>query len=497
MVNIKERINWGFTGFVFLVIIGLYLTTLKNYLLFHTLSELFSISIAFTIFVITWNSKKYISDSYLILIGVAYLFIGGLDLLHTISYKGMEIFTDYDFYANQLWIATRYLESLTLLIAFLLVKRNINLNPIAIFAVYSVITAAIIISIFTVKIFPVCFIEGEGLTPFKVYSEYVIIAILIGASLVLLKNRGEFGRKVYVLLFVSMLFTIISEMAFTLYIDNYGFSNMIGHFTKIFSFYLVYKAIIVTGITEPYDIIFRELKKREVSLSEANAAKTKFFSIIAHDLRNPFHQLLGFTEVLEKRFASMPDERKRKVISDLRSITKNTYDLLEELLLWARAESGRINYEPAAIDLNVMVNFTSDPMKSRMEQKGIAYSRNIPDNLMVNGDVNMVQTIFRNLLSNAIKFTSEGGSISIDARRKNGMVEISVADTGVGMSDEDKEMLFRVDKSNTRKGTDNENGSGLGLILVKEFVEKHQGSLHVQSSPGKGTSFTFTLPAAD
>lgn len=257
-------------GFVIATLFALYLTSLYNYLLFHSVAEIFSICIAFTVFLLAWNSVSYIKNNYLVVVGTAYLFIAILDLFHTLSFKGMQIFKDYDYYANQLWIAARYFESIILLLAFIYVKAKKQLNTFTLFTVFTAITILIMLSIFFWKVFPICFIDGVGLTPFKKYSEYIICMIILLAIIFLTKNKKEFDEKVYRYLLFSMLCTIISEVAFTFYINNYGFSNLIGHYFKIFSFYLIYRAIIVKGIQEPYNTIFRELKLNEQKLSEQN-----------------------------------------------------------------------------------------------------------------------------------------------------------------------------------------------------------------------------------
>ena len=254
-------------SFLLAALIGLYCTTWVNYLLFHSLAEIFSIVVAFSIFVIAWNSKKYIRNPYLLFIGIAYLFIALLDLLHTLSYKGMPIFTSYDFYANELWIAARYMESVTLLLAFIFLSRNKVPKANLVFVVYAVITAILVTSIFYWKIFPVCFVEGSGLTPFKKISEYVICTILLAAIFFLQKNREKFEGKVFLYLLLSIICTIISELAFTAYISNYGFANIIGHYFKIFSFFLIYEAIVKTGIEKPFELIFRDLDRANQDLN--------------------------------------------------------------------------------------------------------------------------------------------------------------------------------------------------------------------------------------
>ncbi|MDD2735477.1 MAG: MASE3 domain-containing protein [Desulfuromonadaceae bacterium] len=261
----KKMVYWSF---IFTTIIGLYLTSNVNYLLFHSIVELFSIVIAFTVFVITWNSLGYINNPYLIVVGVSYLFIGVLDLLHTLSYKGMPIFVDYDYYANQLWIAARFLESITLVTAFSLLQGGRSVKAGILFAWYAIITGILIASIFYWKKFPVCFVAGKGLTDFKIYSEYVICSILLAAIYLLIKNRNLFADSIYRFLLLSIIYTIISELAFTFYIDNYGISNFIGHYFKLFAFLMIYHAIISSGVVEPFNLIFKELKLTNDSLQK-------------------------------------------------------------------------------------------------------------------------------------------------------------------------------------------------------------------------------------
>jgi PAS domain S-box-containing protein len=245
-----------------LTLVGLYLSSLYNYLLFHSIAELFSIIIACGIFMIAWNSRQFIRNNYLLFIGVAYLFVGGLDLVHTLGYKGMAIFRGHDTnLATQLWIAARYVESLSLLIAPLFFRRRLRTNLILLG--YSAVFVLLLASIFYWKIFPFCFVEGTGLTPFKKVSEYIISLILLTSIALLFKNRQEFDRTVLRWVIGSIILTVASELCFTFYIDAYGVSNLIGHYFKILSFYFIYKAIIETGLVKPYDLLFRDIKRSE------------------------------------------------------------------------------------------------------------------------------------------------------------------------------------------------------------------------------------------
>ncbi len=270
--HLQLIVNYSFLAAAF---IGLYFTSWINYLLFHMLAEIFSIVVAFSIFVIAWNSKKYIRNSYLLFIGIAYLFIAALDLLHTISYKGMPVFTDYPYYANQLWIAARYMESITLLMAFFFLGKAKAPRADWVFAVYAVLTGILIASIFYWKIFPICFVDGSGLTPFKKISEYIICAILLASIFLLQKNKENFEGKVYQLLLASIICTIISELAFTYYVSNYGLSNLVGHYFKIISFFLVTQALIKTGVEKPFELIFLEFDRANKGMKQEIEVRTR------------------------------------------------------------------------------------------------------------------------------------------------------------------------------------------------------------------------------
>ncbi|MCL4417829.1 MAG: PAS domain-containing protein, partial [Actinobacteria bacterium] len=250
-------------------ITGLYFISLYSYVLYHNFVELFSIIIAFGIFIIAWNSKKFLDNNYLLFVGIAYFFVGLVDLFHALSYKGMGIFTSFtgSNLATQLWISARYLESISLLLAVFFITRRLNYKIQLI--CYLIVTILILLFIFYWKIFPVSYVEGTGLTTFKIASEYIISFILIIVIFFLYLYRKEFNRTVYILIISSLAITILSELSFTLYLDVYGLFNQLGHFFKILSFFLIYKAIIETGFSQPLDLLFFKLKQSEKDIRES------------------------------------------------------------------------------------------------------------------------------------------------------------------------------------------------------------------------------------
>ena len=261
----KITINYRELAIFALFLFIIYLTSFYNYLLFHTLAELFSIIIAGGVFVIGWNSRKHIDNSYFLVIAVAFIFIGFLDLIHTLAYTGMGIFIEYDSnLPTSLWIATRYFQALTYILGIVLINKQINSNYLVIG--YAVITSVLLLLIFG-GLFPTCYIEGVGLTPFKIISEYVINLILLSCIIVMYRYRQEFEKRIFLLIIGSIITTMIAELAFTFYVSVYGISNLIGHIFKIISFFLLYVSIIQIGVEEPFDLLFRKLKQSEEHLS--------------------------------------------------------------------------------------------------------------------------------------------------------------------------------------------------------------------------------------
>ncbi len=241
----------------FIIVFGIYLSSYYSFLLFHTIAELFSIIIAGGIFVIAWNSRKNIDNSFFLVIGISFLFMGFIDLLHTLAYAGMNIFIGYD--ANlptQLWILGRYLQSLSFLLGALVVKKK--LKPYHLTVGYSIVSI-LLVSLIFIGLFPDAYVVGSGLTPFKIISEYIINLILFITILILYKFRNFFDRKVLILIVVSIIATMVAELAFTFYVSVYGFSNLVGHIFKIIAFYLLYKSIIRIGLETPFDLVYRRI----------------------------------------------------------------------------------------------------------------------------------------------------------------------------------------------------------------------------------------------
>ncbi|MFA8433320.1 MAG: ATP-binding protein [Marinifilaceae bacterium] len=237
-----------------------------------------------------------------------------------------------------------------------------------------------------------------------------------------------------------------------------------------------------------------KIEEQRKELERLNATKDKFFSIIAHDLKNPFASLIGASDLLVDDLEKMNQEQVRTFVEIINQSARQGFRLLQNLLQWARMQTGRIAFEPKRIDLWDLVNEVVLLYTSSAQNKGIEISAEVDEDLWIGADGNMVNTVVRNLVSNAVKFTPQGGTVKVVAQKLDEEVEIWVCDTGVGIPPEDIDKLFRIDVQYTKPGTQEEGGTGLGLILCKEFVERHNGRIWVESQPGVGTYFKFTLP---
>jgi len=237
-----------------------------------------------------------------------------------------------------------------------------------------------------------------------------------------------------------------------------------------------------------------QLEESEAKLKESNATKDKFFSIIGHDLKNPLFVIQSMSEILETEFDEITPEERLEFIRAIRESSKNAFSLLEDLLHWARCQTGRIDYNPEPVHLKQLAAKCISLLEAHAIKKNIHLINAVDATHILLADKFMVETVIRNLTSNALKFTPEGGTIKINSKPVDDFIQISVEDTGIGLSESDKQKLFRIDVKNSEIGRSKEKGTGLGLILCKEFIEKHGGKIWVESELEKGSQFIFTIP---
>ena len=417
----------------------------------------------------------------------------------------MSIFADYDYYANQLWIGARYMESLSLLAAYLFIGNRRKVNTSLTLSVFLVLTALIITSVFYWKNFPECFVEGKGLTTFKVVSEYIISGILALDLLLLYRFRRHFDNQVLKYMVWSLLLTITSELSFTFYISNYGFSNLIGHYTKIASFYLIYKAIIVTGIVQPYNLIFRELKQNQERLVEAKAvaenaaqAKSRFLATMSHEIRSPLNSIINMTDLT---LMTDLDDKQREYLLDAKFSADHLLSVVNDILDYSKIEAGELKLESIDFDLSATVNATIRTMEYLALRKNLYLKSEMDPGAprYLKGDPSRLRQVLVNLVGNAVKFTETGGIRVIvepdaeSAAPEGGIgLRVSVIDTGIGINPEHQKEIFndfqQADSAISRKY----GGTGLGLAITKDIVSLMGGDIRVVSEPGKGSTFHFT-----
>jgi signal transduction histidine kinase len=514
-------------------IVALFLISQTNYLLFHGIVEVFAIAIAVAIFVIAWNSRGIMENNYLLFLGIAFLFVAGFSLLHTLAYRGMGVFPTYGAnLATQLWIITRYIFSISLLVAVLFVCRKIHVK--ATFASYSLISILLLASVFYWGNFPQAYVEDAGLTLFKISSEYIIAGILGASIIALFQYRNELGRRIVNPIILSMALSIVAEMAFTLYVDTYGITNVVGHLLIVVSFYLIYKALVETALSKPYQFLFRSLKQSENKLAnraeeltqtnmqlEKALAERKVMSeqleqygkrlellvekktmqlrdaerlaaigetagMVGHDIRNPLQAVVSELYLQRQEVTALPDgEAKLSLQESIRNIETNLY-YIDKIVADLQDYSRPIV-----------------PLKQKIEiEKIIEHALtivSIPDNIkilisldkelpMIEADAVMMRRIISNLIQNAVQAMPKGGELSISARHKDYQVLISIGDTGEGMSMEAQGKIF------TPLFTTKSKGQGFGLAVVKRLTEAQGGTVNYQTQQGKGTTFTIQLP---
>ncbi len=353
----------------------------------------------------------------------------------------------------------------------------------------------------------------------KAYNSYPLISLFIGNLVLFILTLMFFLREKD--LRSGFLFMIFMLNVFAGFIDGYYFAVLktkpyvLLTPNTVFAINLIIFFILAVDHSKLYHLALNSSKKLEKlnqelenlvdkrtqktieyanKLEEANNTKDKFFSIIAHDLKNPFNTLIGYSDILKSDFREYGQDEIFQHLNVIYDTSVNGYNLLENLLKWSQSQTNKLLFEPSKINLHEIVQMCIEDNENQSQFKDIDVINDIPEAFHIVADENLLKTVLRNLINNAVKFTHRNGMISIGCKKDKEVVEVYVKDTGIGMSNNEKQKIFKIDTVNSKPGTEKEKGSGLGLILCKEFVEKHGGTIWVESQPNQGSIFKFTIP---
>lgn len=519
-MEMHRRKSWHVVAYVLACVaalVGFYALSKYNYLLYHSAVELFAVSTAAAIFTIGWNSRFFARNNLLLVLAVGYLAVGLLDLLHTLSYGGMGVFPESQGDMGiQLWIAARSTESLTLLAGAVVLGREWRIKAGWLLAIYGAVLAGLVLSIVGDGPFPVTYVPGEGLTPFKIASEYAIAAILIAAGLLLWHKRGHLNRRILALTIASVAATVLSELSFTLYVDLFGFWNFVGHILKLTSFILIYLALVQGSLLTPYDSLFRDLRESRESLEEelgrrehaearlrvamselerSNAELERFAYVASHDLQEPLRKVLAFGERLESRCGESLGEKGKDYLQRMESAAERMSRLIKDLLELSRVTT---RGEPfARVDLQELADEVVADLEVQIERTGGRVT--VGDLPSIEADGTQIRQLLQNLVGNALKFHREGvpPRVEIEGEIVSGgeggdVCRLRVSDNGIGFKQKDEERIFEVFQR--LHARDKYDGTGIGLATCRRIVQRHGGQIEARSEPGEGSVFIITLP---
>lgn len=479
------------------ILAALYLSTVSGYLLFHSVAEIFAIVISASVFTVAWNSRQVSEQHYLLFVGTALLAASAFNLLHLLSYQGMGVFPDHDAdLPTQLWLARRYVESVALLIAPLFLRRR--LNPLAALLGFAAVTAALLASIF-LGAFPAAYVPGAGLTPFKVISEFVIAGFFLLAALWLYSERRALDAGAATRLIWALIISAAAEILFTLYVGVYDLPNRLGHFLTIVAYYLIYRAIVESGIVKPYAL----LSANEATLRET-AARLQAEAV----LRQAAHEELTVNrrelQALARRLVLVQEEQSRALSREIHDTSAQALSALKLGLLRLKRKADApdvvrqaaddlsriadtvvedlhrlsVNLRPSSLDRYGLEAALEQLIDSMRKQTGIdvAFNAEGMEERLPEDVETALYRIAQEATTNIARY-AQASRATVSLLREPSTIMLTVEDNGVG---------FDVAEALSR--------GRLGLLGMRERAQMLGGAFTVVSQPGQGAKVRVTAP---
>ncbi|MGM0674533.1 MAG: MASE3 domain-containing protein [Spirochaetota bacterium] len=438
----------------------LYLLSLQHFLVFHFTAELISIAVAFSVFAVTWSARDRLEDGGLLLIGVSYLFVGSVDLFHTLSYEGTGLFPDYTSnLPTQLWLVARGLETAALLLGLRLMGRQVPQRTVVV--AFAAATVALVASIIPFRVFPDAYLADTGLTTFKVVTEYVLSAALVAAALWLYHMRSRIDLVMFRWLFVAVIATAAAEILFTFYIDVYAISNAAGHILKIISFYAVFKAIVERGIRRPDKIFYRRLAEREGKLQKALSERDVLMHEMQHRIKNDMSLIRSFLSLEAGRSESEEVTEALTEAGDRVAVLARIYENIYQRRSVETVQVAPL-VERTAADLRDSTAF------SRPEFELSVADITVPTKVGVT-----IGLIINELATNALKYAFEHVpkpriAIRVVPGSSDDTIELTVSDNGPGFP------------RNVIEGADH----SFGLTIASNLAAQYEGTISIENDGG-------------
>jgi two-component system, NarL family, sensor histidine kinase BarA len=487
------------------------------YVPLHTTMQIASIVVGFAIFAVYWSAPKETANARALFIGAAFLGVALIDTMHTLSYPGMPAFLSENSTDKSIFyfLFTRVWTVIPLLIALRIDPRTCTRPPCRwrLLALnLSLAATAFALVSFASQILPAMFIPGEGLTPLKVGLEYAITALIVAVALLYLRDYRASGRESSHRLAMGLIVMAFAEVCFTIYVQPYDILNLFGHLYTVVAFYLMFSALFVSAVLRPfgelrlayqeldeknrelaglYDEIENRLKRTIADLRTSNARMEDLLSTVSHDLRTPLTVIMAHAELLQWSTENMDDVRESSeaILSSGRRMNAMIQDLVDA----TRLEIGQLKLFPRPLDLKPVLFALKGQLSSIADAERISME-SVEDLPPVFADPDRLDRILTNLFTNALKYSPPKSEVLVKAKQVDGEVVISITDSGAGIAPEDAPHVF--DRFNGGKTSRKKDSIGLGLYIARMLVEAHGGRIWVESEPGKGSVFSFSLPLA-